>query len=127
MPWGFSRSGAATLLLLAYACAFPFSSEGSSLERITLLTSGTDCSSYHDVMTKALRYMDGVVHIEPSLIPEHIMVDQAAGHRTAEDLATILNRDMPVGARCHVAVMNSCITAKLAGTLRNPTQSSSHR
>jgi hypothetical protein len=67
-------------------------------------------------MVEALQDMDGIVHIEAGLIPEHLMIDQAAGHRTAEELTTILTRALPAGHGCHVTVMRSCISAGSAQT-----------
>ncbi|MCC6140846.1 MAG: hypothetical protein IT389_09570 [Nitrospira sp.] len=82
-------------------------------DRIALMLSGSDCSSVLETVTVALQQHNGVLHVDPTMMPDHLLVDMARQEH-AEDRLTATANAAIAGSQCRAEVMKSCITAELS-------------
>ena len=106
----------------------PCPNEALSLERAALMLSGSGCRMSQPAIVEALERLEGVVHVNVDVIPDHLMIDHDGFHHTGEELAGLLNELAATDGSCRAAIMKSCITAA-SGTAtaassseRNPNQ-----
>lgn len=80
-------------------------------ERIALMLSGQDCPAQQQAVIQRLAGVAGVVQVDMSMIPDHVMIDRTSDRLMAEDFAALVNDAMAAGGLCRAEVMKSCITA----------------
>jgi hypothetical protein len=80
-------------------------------ERTALALSGGDCRASQGTIIQALKQFEGVAGVKADLIPDHLLIDHAAGAVTGDALAALINTLTETGGQCHAIVMRSCITA----------------
>ena len=61
--------------------------------------------------------LDGIARVETNVIPDHVLVDYDGSRAKEEALANIVNELSAPHGRCRAAVMQSCITAGIAGRI----------
>lgn len=83
----------------------------SAHDRVALMLSGSGCPSIRQPLTTDLQSHPAVLHVEPDLIPDHVLVDLARERLTQEELAAIVN-EVIGGRQCHAEIMKSCISAE---------------
>ena len=97
-------------IVLAMSIAGPAHAEPTR-ERIALMLSGQDCPAQQQAVIQRLAGVAGVVQVDMSMIPDHVMIDRTSDRLTAEDFAALVNDAMAAGGLCRAEVMKSCITA----------------
>jgi hypothetical protein len=88
----------------------------SSLERVTLMLTGSECDSFSRDIETALQELPGVRFLDGRSLPGHLLIDVDPERVTADDLvrhAAELKRSTKQSA-CRASVMQSCITAGIA-------------
>jgi len=99
------------LLTIAICFTSQLAFAGSSLERITLVLTGTGCQASNEI-EKAFNGLDGVRAVDGRSIPGHVLVDIERGRVTGAELVHHLAALENARANCHASVMESCITAE---------------
>jgi hypothetical protein len=100
----------ATVVMIAGLSSAPAAGAQVSSERTVLLLTGEGCRSQREAMAAALEQRPGVIHVDFSSIPDHLLVDRVK-ESTDEELAESINDLLGAGGLCRAAVMKSCITA----------------
>jgi copper chaperone CopZ len=101
---------AVLLLSLVSGLAGP-ADQAFSFERTALALTGSNCRQSYAVIIGALERLEGVARVEAGLVPDHMLVDHDAQTLSQDQLAGIVNAVGELRGVCHVAVMQSCITA----------------
>ena len=60
-------------------------------ERTALALSGGDCRASQGTIIQALKQFEGVAGVKADLIPDHLLIDHAAGAVTGDALAALIN------------------------------------
>jgi hypothetical protein len=82
----------------------------SAHERVALMLTGPDCLSLRQQIVSALEQQPSVLHADPDLMPDHVLVDIVRSHLAEEELTAIANQAIS-GGQCRADIMKSCITA----------------
>ena len=99
------------VLTIAFFSISQLSFAESSLERITLLLTGTGCQASDENIEKAFNGLDGVRAVDGRSVPHHLLVDIERGRLTGAELAHRIAALADRGTTCQASVMESCITA----------------
>ncbi|MEC4889322.1 MAG: hypothetical protein RI101_04605 [Nitrospira sp.] len=77
------------------------------------MLSGPDCLSVRHAITTTLQQQTGVLHVDPDLLPDHVLIDISRPSLSEETFAATANAAIG-GSRCRAEIMRSCITAEPA-------------
>ena len=83
----------------------------STVERVTLMLTGSECGSSLSHIEAALRELPGVRALDGYSIPGHMLIDVDKGRVTADELAHMVTELSMAQSPCQASVMESCITA----------------
>ncbi len=103
-------------LLIVYPVTFLSSKSASgepTMERVTLMLSGPNCTSHRQAITARLEQTPGVIDFDMISVPDHVLIDHFRDRISAGDLSAIVNDTIGIGESCHGEVMRSCITANV--------------
>lgn len=88
----------------------------SSLQRVTLMLTGSECDSFGREIEPGLQKIPGVRLLDGQSVPGHLLIDVDPEMVTSDDLVhriAELRRSAGQTA-CQASVMQSCITAGIA-------------
>lgn len=100
----------AASLVLALALAQPAAADPAR-ERTAFLLSGDTCSPQREALAAALMRRPGVILVDFSSVPDHILVDHLSAAGADAEMATVINDLLGAQGGCRAEAMKSCITA----------------
>ena len=86
-------------------------SAGSPRDRITIMLTGSTCREMQHPIETALRHIDGVIAVDSTSVPEHLLLDIEEEKTMARDLLDVVRIIVGSDASCRAEIMQSCITA----------------
>lgn len=93
---------------------------GAPHERIAIMLTGSGCHEIQQTVEPALRHSNGVVAVDGTSVPGHLLIDVEEGKTSAQDLLTVIHASAHNTLSCQIDVMRSCITAPRLAKVQAP-------
>ena len=75
------------------------------------MLTGATCRAMQPLIETALRHSNGVIAVDGTSVPEHLLLDIEVAKTSAQDLLGVVRTIVGSDGSCQADIMQSCITA----------------